>query len=516
MNRMKSVLIGIHAILLLIISIPGIAIPITAGPQSTDDTLEAQIDQMVKEKRFDEAMRLADQLIRNKVSVHGEEHPEVARATDRLAGVYLAAQQKKKAQAEYARADAMRRKLLSRFVTVFRFYESGPGYPDYNKRTYRDRFVSSLSRYINWEINFKLPALGRKLDYELEAVWTNPDGTELTRQQRKSWIEADWTTPYTGGGWGSKVWGAWKPGRYSVAVYVDQNKIAEGSFQVQSESEAGAALPSLWGGLVPLYPGSTVLSQDALAQTTTLAHALVETSLDKASTLYFFREQLKSNGWQFDKELLCETETGGQPGNELIWGLVNLVKDPYTLTVLIPSDKKTGGTKTQADLNLIVRLSGDNLAAFVQQIPRVQAAENQLNRRFESETWRLTVKKAKIEGTVITKNYPGGGSYTFRINTPDVYLLKVTVELERLDKKPIRDSFLVAASVRDPAGNSFPCVAAGTETGDYYDYTKGQRQSLLMPVQPKDTIEYVFAVPARTAISEFVWPDLAPIRIRTE
>ena len=59
-------------------------------------------------------------------------------------------------------------------------------------------------------------------------------------------------------------------------------------------------------------------------------------------------------------------------------------------------------------------------------------------------------------------------------------------------------------------------VAAGTELGEYYEYQKGGRQSLLLPVTAKDKIEYVFVLPVNAAAREFIWPGFDPITLRVD
>jgi len=412
------------------------------------------------------------------------------------------------------KSDKELRAKLKDYVRAVKFFESGLNIPDANKRVYLTRFASGLTRFINWELNFQMPALGRSLEYEVEAVWKKADGSVLARRNQKSYIEAAWTTPFTCHGWGNRVWGFWQPGSYTVELFIDKKQAAKASFEVVSDSDYGLQLTTLWDARVPLYPGSNVVSSEEQRPGATLCRARVETDLDKTSALYFFRERLKTEGWVFDTELLADTEGGSQKDNDLIWGMVNMVKDPYTLTVVIPSDKKTGGGRTLADLNLSVGASKADPAAFIDGVVKAKMVDSQMNRRFTNKDWAVTVLSAKAEGPVITKNFPAGGTTTFKVQTPNLYLIRVTVLLERLDGKAIKNSFILQPAVVDTEGMSYDCAATGTEGGEYYDFTTGGSQSLLTPMQPQDKLEYVFAVPAGAVINELDWPDLPPIKIR--
>jgi hypothetical protein len=122
--------------------------------------------------------------------------------------------------------------LLKAEVTGLRFFESGYDPPDKNQRTYPTEFVNLSSRYINWELNLEFPAPGRRIDFDILAVWYNPDGSVMARQTKASYIESDWTNSYHSYGRGWKEPGNWIPGTYRVDLLVGDHKIASGSFTV--------------------------------------------------------------------------------------------------------------------------------------------------------------------------------------------------------------------------------------------------------------------------------------------
>ena len=412
------------------------------------------------------------------------------------------------------KSDKELRAKLKTYVRSVNFFESGQNIPDADERVYLTRFAAGLTRFINWELNFQMPALGRRLDYEVEAVWRKADGSVLVRQTQKSRIEPDWTTSYAAHGWGNRVWGYWQPGKYAVELLIDKVRVARGEFEVISDEAFGLRLTALWDVRVPLYPGSRVVRSEEQKPGTKPCRALVETGLDKASTLYFFRERLKAEGWVFDTELLADAEDGSLKTSDLVWGMVNMYKDPYTLTAVIPSDKRTGGGRTLAELILTAGGAKVDPAALIGGPAQPALDESQMNRRFTNADWAVTVLSAKAEGPVITKNFPGGGGTTFKAPDSGFTLIRLTVRLERLDGKPIKNSFILRPSVVDAEGQSYDCAAAGTLWGEYYDFGKGGSQSLLTPTQSQDTLEYVFVVPIGSVINELNWPDLPPIQIR--
>ena len=86
-----------------------------------------------------------------------------------------------------------------------------------------------------------------------------------------------------------------------------------------------------------------------------------------------------------------------------------------------------------------------------------------MNERFTTGEWALTVKSAKVEGKEIVKqNNFTNRRYVFSAGDPNLYLVRVTVELEQLNGKPIQQGFLVKAVVNASDGKAYLCVGAGT------------------------------------------------------
>jgi hypothetical protein len=118
------------------------------------------------------------------------------------------------------------------FVSL-QFFESGADAVPYDARKYNTQFAAKNVRFINWELNTRHPAPGNRIDYDIEAVWIRSDGSLYARQTLRTYMNADWESPYASYSWGNDVAGAvWQPDTYTVDLYVGGAKIASGSFRV--------------------------------------------------------------------------------------------------------------------------------------------------------------------------------------------------------------------------------------------------------------------------------------------
>lgn len=118
-------------------------------------------------------------------------------------------------------------------VTAVRFFESGTQVPEKNLRQYRDRFETSTSRYVNWELDLEFPKAQARVDFAIDAVWYGPDGSIVWRQTRKNYVLPGWTTSWTIYGYGCRTppCHQWEKGRYRVDLLVGSVKVASGSFE---------------------------------------------------------------------------------------------------------------------------------------------------------------------------------------------------------------------------------------------------------------------------------------------
>jgi hypothetical protein len=117
-------------------------------------------------------------------------------------------------------------------VTGLRFYEGGFNAPSLDQRRYVTRFSSPQTRYVWFELGLEYPPPGRRIEFPIKAVWYRPDGSVLTRQTLEGVVEADWNNSYHSQAWGAEQAGSWKPGEYRVEVFVEGQKVANGSFEI--------------------------------------------------------------------------------------------------------------------------------------------------------------------------------------------------------------------------------------------------------------------------------------------
>ena len=113
-----------------------------------------------------------------------------------------------------------------------KFNESGYDSIPKTQRDYKTQFSKSTSRYINWELNLSHPAPGQRIDFEIEAVYYRSDGNVLARNKRKTYVKSEWTSSYHNYGWGWKTPGKWPLGKYRVEVYIKNEKVTSGSFEI--------------------------------------------------------------------------------------------------------------------------------------------------------------------------------------------------------------------------------------------------------------------------------------------
>jgi hypothetical protein len=117
-------------------------------------------------------------------------------------------------------------------LETLRFYESKSSAAiPYDKRIYKKEFVASKSNFINWELNFQHSKPEKKVEYDIEAVWTRSEDKIVYRQKLHVIIDPAKKIPAASALWGGDVAGkAWRPSIYIVDLYVNGEKIANGIF----------------------------------------------------------------------------------------------------------------------------------------------------------------------------------------------------------------------------------------------------------------------------------------------
>jgi hypothetical protein len=116
-------------------------------------------------------------------------------------------------------------------VTSLRFFEGGIDMPAQYNRTYRNAFVNDETKYIYWELNLRHPMRFRRDNFIINAVWHFPDN-RIRYQKAHTYINSNWSQSRHAIRWGAQSTDKLIPGRYIVDLYVQNDKIASGSFVV--------------------------------------------------------------------------------------------------------------------------------------------------------------------------------------------------------------------------------------------------------------------------------------------
>ena len=122
---------------------------------------------------------------------------------------------------------------LNAKVVGLKFFEGGYGNIKLGQRDYKKRFPAESSKVIQWELNLEFPKPGKKICFDIVAIYYRHDGSEFGRQtKRKSCIKENWTNSVHSWGKGWSQPGNWKPGTYKVDLYIENQLIASGSFKI--------------------------------------------------------------------------------------------------------------------------------------------------------------------------------------------------------------------------------------------------------------------------------------------
>jgi hypothetical protein len=117
-------------------------------------------------------------------------------------------------------------------VTSLSFYETPAETTPKDQRQYRTHFSRS-ARYIDWELNLAYPKMASLTPFTIHQVWRRPNGELEVNQDIILSIQPGWTKSWHNWGWGTAKGGYWQPGTYRVDMYVDNRKIASGSFDIE-------------------------------------------------------------------------------------------------------------------------------------------------------------------------------------------------------------------------------------------------------------------------------------------
>ena len=119
-------------------------------------------------------------------------------------------------------------------ATNLRFFESPFNIVPDEKRVYAQGFDASTARYIAWELNLTHPAPGRRIEYVINGVYYNADGSVLGRHSHgDAYVQTDWTSSSQASSLGWSQPGNWQVGVYRVELSVEGVLVAVGEFEAQ-------------------------------------------------------------------------------------------------------------------------------------------------------------------------------------------------------------------------------------------------------------------------------------------
>lgn len=126
-------------------------------------------------------------------------------------------------------------------VIDLRFYESGAESVPRERRLYSMSFPKESARYINWELFITHEDFQRneRVDFEMNAVWTDPSGNVFTHQTTDSYLSPEWTSSWHGHGWGYDDPGYWGVGTYRVDIFIKSRKVASATYEIYESSGGG-------------------------------------------------------------------------------------------------------------------------------------------------------------------------------------------------------------------------------------------------------------------------------------
>jgi hypothetical protein len=117
-------------------------------------------------------------------------------------------------------------------VKDVRFYESDKGTIPFDKRKYATGFDSTKTRFINWELNLEHPQPKQRVNFEIDAIWSTPDGSVFAKQTMQSHVEPNWSNSHHSLGRGYETPGKFDSGNYRVDLFVKGELVSIGSFTI--------------------------------------------------------------------------------------------------------------------------------------------------------------------------------------------------------------------------------------------------------------------------------------------
>jgi hypothetical protein len=99
-------------------------------------------------------------------------------------------------------------------------------------RVYLHNFDHTTARSIYWELDLVFPAPGRRIDFDVEAIWYRQDGSELFRQTLSAHVDPTWKSSWHTIGYGWVAPGHWATGSYRVELLFKGVRFSSGVFEI--------------------------------------------------------------------------------------------------------------------------------------------------------------------------------------------------------------------------------------------------------------------------------------------
>lgn len=114
------------------------------------------------------------------------------------------------------------------------FFESGAELPPQDKREYSDKFLKNEVRYINFTVKLRHNSTEIDRNIELTHSIYGPDDTArlLTTGKDEFVVSASSSSSNHTLGCGWEMPGNWQPGQYFVTISMDEDIVADGTFNI--------------------------------------------------------------------------------------------------------------------------------------------------------------------------------------------------------------------------------------------------------------------------------------------
>lgn len=117
-------------------------------------------------------------------------------------------------------------------VTDLRFFETGYDQTPHDQRVYSRKFPKSEARYICWELNLSYSRMEYNVSLVVRPAYYRQDGTQFAEQTKQMIIQQGSSSSWYSYGRGWREPGNWNVGTYRVDLFVDDQKVATGTFEI--------------------------------------------------------------------------------------------------------------------------------------------------------------------------------------------------------------------------------------------------------------------------------------------